>query len=83
VNDSKNVTNYTEFMGQAFIDKCQPINYNCSTREEIENIRKSLKLKNSYGYDEISNILKVSSPFIASPINYTGCNTTLCHKSRR
>jgi hypothetical protein len=40
VNDSKNVANYTEFMGQAFIDKCQPTNYNCSTREEIENIIK-------------------------------------------
>jgi hypothetical protein len=77
VNDSKNVANYAEFMGQAFINKCQPINYNCSTREEIENIIKSLKLKNSNGYDEISsNILKVSSPFIASPINYI-CNKVL------
>jgi Notch-like protein len=31
-------------------------------------------LKNSYGYDEISTvILKVSAPFIGSPLNYI-CN---------
>jgi Notch-like protein len=37
---------------------------------------KSLKLKNSHGYDEISTkILKVSAPFIRSPLNY------ICNKS--
>jgi len=43
----------------------------CTTSKETEQIIKSLKTKNSYGYDEIStNILKTSSPFISSPLNY-------------
>jgi len=29
-----------------------------------------LKCKNSYGYDEISRILKVSTPYILSPVTY-------------
>ena len=42
--------------------------------EEIKQIIKSLKTKNSYGYDEISTkILKIRCPFISSPINYI-CN---------
>jgi hypothetical protein len=41
-----------------------------STRE-VENIIKSLKLKNSHGYDEVSTkILKISSPFISSPLTH-------------
>jgi len=36
-----------------------------------ERIIKSLKTKNSYGYDKISTkILKISCPSISSPINY-------------
>jgi hypothetical protein len=39
--------------------------------EKIEQIIKSLKTKNSYGYDEISTkILKISCPFISSLLNY-------------
>jgi hypothetical protein len=46
--------------------------FKCRTTEEIERIIKSLKTKNSYGNDEISTkILKISCPFISSPINYT------------
>jgi hypothetical protein len=46
----------------------------CTTTEEIERIIKSLKTKNSYGYDEISTkILKISCPFLNFPINYL-CN---------
>jgi hypothetical protein len=64
-------------MGQAFINSYPNINCNCSTNKEIENIIKSLKLKNLYGYGEISPIiLKISSPFIISPINYI-CNKML------
>jgi len=38
------------------------------TANEIKNIIKSLKLKKSYGYDEIPpRILKVSLPYIISP----------------
>jgi len=44
---------------------------------EIEQIIKELKSKKSYGYDEImERILKISSPFIVSPINYI-CNGML------
>ena len=39
------------------------------TVNEIKNIIKSLKLKNSHGYDEIPpRILKISLPYIHSPI---------------
>ena len=38
---------------------------------ETEKITKSLKSKDSHGYDEISTMLiKISSPFISSPLNY-------------
>jgi hypothetical protein len=48
-----------------------------TTTKEIERIIKCLKTKNSYGYDEISTeILKISCPFMGSPINYI-CNKML------
>jgi len=35
-----------------------------------------LKIKESYGYDEVSTkILKISAPFISSPLSY------ICNKS--
>jgi len=46
------------------------------TANEIKNIIKSLKLKNSHGYDEIPpRILKISLLFITSPLIY------LCNKA--
>jgi hypothetical protein len=52
----------------------QKLIFDRATTKEIENIIKSLKSKNSRGYDEISvKILKVSSPFITAPLNYI-CN---------
>jgi len=46
------------------------------TANEIRNIIKSLKLKNSHGYDEIPpRILKINLPYIISPITY------LCNKA--
>ena len=42
-----------------------------TSTDEIERIIKSLKIKNSQGYDEISTkILKWSAPFIISPLTY-------------
>jgi hypothetical protein len=39
--------------------------------KEIKDILKALKWKNSKGYDEIPlNILKISMPFILSPLVY-------------
>jgi len=47
------------------------------TTTEIENIFKTLKPKNSYGYNEISTkLLKITASFIRSPFNYT-CNKVL------
>jgi hypothetical protein len=44
---------------------------------EIEKIIKSLKIKDSLRYDEITNrILKISEPFIISPLTYI-CNAIL------
>jgi hypothetical protein len=44
---------------------------------EINKIIKSLKIKDSYGYDEISTrILKISAQFIASPLTFI-CNQIL------
>jgi Notch-like protein len=51
------------------------VKFNNASTKKIERIIKSLKLKNSYGYDEISaKILNVSAPFISS-LNY------ICNKS--
>jgi hypothetical protein len=43
-----------------------------ATTHEIEKIIKLLETKNTSGYDEIhSRILKLSTPFIISPLTYT------------
>jgi hypothetical protein len=48
-----------------------------STTYELEKTIRSLKTKNSYGYEEISNkIIKLSAPFIISPLTYI-CNEIL------
>ena len=53
------------------------INWKYATTYEINKIIKSLKTKNSYGYDEIPiKILKVSAPCIISPLTYI-CNKSL------
>jgi hypothetical protein len=48
-----------------------------TTTTEIEHILKTLKPKNSYGYDEISTkLLKITAPIVSSPLNYI-CNKVL------
>ena len=52
------------------------IKFKNTSTEEIEKIINSLKTKESSGYDENSTkILKISAPFISSPLNY------ICNKS--
>jgi len=47
------------------------INWQYASTYEIEKIIKSLKSKNTSGYDKISNcIIKLSSPFIISPLTH-------------
>jgi hypothetical protein len=58
-------------MEQAFTKSYTTMECKCTTTKEIEQIIKFLKTKNSDGYDEISTIiLKISSPFTSSPLNY-------------
>ncbi|GFG28533.1 hypothetical protein Cfor_03643, partial [Coptotermes formosanus] len=53
------------------------INWQYASTYELEKIIKSLKTKNSSGYDEVSNrIIKLSSPFIISPLTCI-CNAIL------
>jgi len=76
-NDNDPMVSQTHFMEQAFTNTYPNMEWKCTTTEEIEQIKKSLKTKHSYGYDEISTkILKISCPFINSPINYI-CNKML------
>jgi hypothetical protein len=47
------------------------INFKNTSAKEIKNIIKPLKAKESYGYDGITTkILKISTPFISSPLSY-------------
>jgi hypothetical protein len=64
-------------MEQAFIKPYPSMESKYTSTKEIEQIIKSLKTKNSYGCNEISTkILKLSGPFVSSPINYI-CNEML------
>ena len=47
------------------------INFKNTSTKETENIIRSLKTKGSHGYDGITTkILKISAPFISSPLSY-------------
>jgi hypothetical protein len=47
------------------------MNWQYTTTHKIDKIIKSLKTKNSRGYDEISSgIMKSSAPFIISPLTH-------------
>jgi len=59
------------FMVHAFTKPYPSMECKYTTAKEIDWIIKSLKTKNSYGYNETSTkILKISCSFISSPINY-------------
>ena len=56
---------------------CPDMKINYTIPKEIEKIIQSLKTKNSHGYDGIpTKILKISTPFITSPLTYI-CNKSL------
>jgi len=56
---------------------CSNIKIKYTTPKELEKIIKLLKSRNSHGYDGIpTKILKVSSPFVTSPLTYI-CNKSL------
>jgi hypothetical protein len=65
---------YFNYLSQTFTTPFPKIKFNYTSTKEIENIIKSLKPKNSNGYDEIVvKIIKISAPFLRPPLTYT-CN---------
>ena len=59
------------YLSQLFSDTLPDIKFRNTTNEGIEKIINFLNTKNLYGYNKIStNILKISSPYISSPLNY-------------
>ena len=73
-----NVDNTTplHYLTQSFKNPFPNINLKSVSTKEIKNIIKSLNPQNSSGYDGISTkLLKISSPFITSPL------THICSKS--
>jgi hypothetical protein len=69
--------NPMDYLYQAFIRPFPTIKYQNTPTFQTEKIIKSLKSKGSHGYDGISlKILKLSSPFISSPLNHI-CNKLL------
>jgi hypothetical protein len=65
------------YLYKVFIRPFPRINLTPVTTKGISDIFKSLKLKNSHGYDEIKvRILKISLPYIISALTYI-CNRSL------
>jgi hypothetical protein len=72
-----NQHSYLEYLVHESHQPFLPINLESVTGKEIYEINKSLKWKNSCGYDEVpSRIVKLSMPFISSPLIYI-CNKML------
>ena len=66
-----NKINLLSYLYSAFKQSFTNIKIENTTTDEIEKIIKELKSKKSRGYDEImTKILKISSPFIVSPVTY-------------
>jgi hypothetical protein len=72
-----NHENPTSYLSSAFNQPFPTINLKCVSSIEIEDITKSLKIKNSHGYDKISSrILESSIYYISTPLTYI-CNRML------
>jgi len=77
VNALSNYENPISYLSRAFNQPFPTVNLKCVSSKEIEDITKSLKTKNSHGYEEIStNILKLSIYYISSPLTHV-CNRML------
>jgi len=71
------MTNQVNYLANSFRRPFAKISWQYASTYEIEEIIKSLKTKNTCGYDEISNwIIKLTAPFIISPLTYI-CNAVL------
>jgi Notch-like protein len=77
VNALSNHENPISYLSRAFNQPFTTANLKCVSSKEIEDITKSLKIKNSHGYDGTSTkILKPSIYYISSPLIYI-CNRML------
>jgi hypothetical protein len=80
IKDDKTSSNYNNFTHCRNRNSKPPypdMKIKHTTPSELEKIIQSLKTKNSHGYDGIpTKILKVSTPFITSPLTYI-CNKSL------
>jgi hypothetical protein len=73
-SDNKNSTYYLPKLSH---NPFPNIKCNNMPTKEIERIIKSIKVKNSHGYDGITvKMLKVSAPYISSPLDYI-CNESV------
>ena len=76
-NAPSNHDNPISYLSRVFIQPFPTISLKRVSSKEIEDITKSLKIKNSRGYDRISTkILKLSIHYISSPLTYI-CNRML------
>jgi len=80
LKNDKTTVQYSDpvhYLHKNFKLPCPDMKTNYTTPKEIEKIIQSPKTKNSHGYDGIpTNILKISTPFITSPLTYI-CNKSL------
>ena len=69
--------NPISYLSEYYKEPFDKINWQYASTYEIRNIIKSLKTKNTYGYNEISNhIIKLSTPYITSSLTCI-CNAIL------
>jgi hypothetical protein len=69
-----NMTNPINYFAKRFRRPFAKISWQYTFTYETETVIKSLKTKNTCGYDEISTqIIKLTAPFIISPLTYI-CN---------
>ena len=75
-NDTRDNLNSCNYLINNFNSTFLRINWNYATAYENDKIIKSLKAKNSYGYDKIHiKILTLSTPFIISSWSYISNKT--------
>ena len=73
---NKSMTNPITYLTNNYRRPFPKISWQYASAYEIEKIIKSLRTKNTSGYDEISNIIKLTAPFITSPLTHI-CNAIL------
>jgi hypothetical protein len=77
LNVAPNAVHPLSYLHQVFIRPFPNIKLTPVSTKEVSEIIKSLKWKNSHGYDDITiKLLQISLPYIISPLTYI-CNRSL------